>query len=208
MRKATSLLLALVMVLTMLAGTAMAQEAYTGSAMGNNGEVTVSVYFEGNQIASIEAQHSETAGLGDVAIARLIDEMVASQSVAVDTVAGATNSSKAVIAAVTQAIEAAGLNVEDYMGPVDTAVQATEDMSCDVVIVGAGGAGMVAALQAVEDGAQSVVLLEKMGATGGNTVRSTGGMNAAGTPEQAVMEFTESAGVEKTLESAAAGRGQ
>lgn len=121
MRKATSLLLALVMVLTMLAGTAMAQEAYTGSAMGNNGEVTVSVYFEGNQIASIEAQHSETAGLGDVAIARLIDEMVASQSVAVDTVAGATNSSKAVIAAVTQAIEAAGLNVEDYMGPVDTA---------------------------------------------------------------------------------------
>ena len=132
-----------------------------------------------------------------MAIARLIDEMVASQSVAVDTVAGATNSSKAVIAAVTQAIEAAGLNVEDYMGPVDTAVQATEDMSCDVVIVGAGGAGMVAALQAVEDGAQSVVLLEKMGATGGNTVRSTGGMNAAGTPEQAVMEFTESAGVEK-----------
>lgn len=208
MRKATSLLLALVMVLTMLAGTAMAQEAYTGSAMGNNGEVTVSVYFEGNQIASIEAQHSETAGLGDVAIARLIDEMVASQSVAVDTVAGATNSSKAVIAAVTQAIEAAGLNVEDYMGPVDTAVQATEDMSCDVVIVGAGGAGMVAALQAVEDGAQSVVLLEKMGATGGNTVRSTGGMNAAGTPEQAVMEFTESAGVEKTLESAKADYGQ
>lgn len=94
------------------------------------------------------------------------------------------------------------------MGPVDTAVQATEDMSCDVVIVGAGGAGMVAALQAVEDGAQSVVLLEKMGATGGNTVRSTGGMNAAGTPEQAVMEFTESAGVEKTLESAKADYGQ
>ncbi len=56
------------------------------------------------------------------------------------------------------------------------------DAECDVVIVGAGGAGMTAALQAVDSGVNSVIIVEKGGSTGGNTTRSTGGMNAAKTP--------------------------
>jgi fumarate reductase flavoprotein subunit len=83
-----------------------------------------------------------------------------------------------------------------------TAEAVGEDLECDIVIVGAGGAGMVAALQAVDAGAQNVIIVEKLALLGGNSVRSTGGMNAAKTADQDSNEFTENAGVEKTLESA------
>lgn len=83
-----------------------------------------------------------------------------------------------------------------------TAEPAVVDLDCDIVVVGAGGAGMVAALQAAENGAQNIIIVEKMAMVGGNTVRSTGGMNAAKTPNQDNNEFGESAGVEKTLASA------
>ena len=80
--------------------------------------------------------------------------------------------------------------------------EAASDRDCDIVIVGAGGAGMIAALQAVDAGAQNVIIVEKLALTGGNTVRSTGGMNAAKTPNQDSNEFAENSGVEKTLNAA------
>ncbi len=64
----------------------------------------------------------------------------------------------------------------------------------DIVVIGAGGAGMTAAIQAVQDGATDVVILEKMPATGGNTTRSTGGLNAAGT------SYQEADGIEDSVE--------
>ena len=71
----------------------------------------------------------------------------------------------------------------------------------DIVIVGAGGAGMTAAIKAADEGA-SVVILESQAMAGGNSIRSTGGMNAAKTVYQDENEFDESAGVEATLKSA------
>ena len=55
---------------------------------------------------------------------------------------------------------------------------AGESQQADIVVIGAGGAGMTAAIQAVQDGATDVVVLEKMPITGGNTTRSTDGLNA------------------------------
>ena len=62
------------------------------------------------------------------------------------------------------------------------------------MVIGAGGAGMTAAIQAVQDGATDVVILEKMPITGGNTTRSTGGLNAAGT------SYQEAEGIEDSVE--------
>ena len=67
-----------------------------------------------------------------------------------------------------------------------------EEMQADIVVIGAGGAGMTAAIQAVQDGATDVVILEKMPVTGGNTTRSTGGLNAAGTKYQAAEGIEDS----------------
>ena len=65
------------------------------------------------------------------------------------------------------------------------------DSSYDVVIIGAGGAGLSAAIAAKGAGA-NVVIFEKMGFPGGNTVRATGGINAAGTPFQAKANIQDS----------------
>lgn len=59
-----------------------------------------------------------------------------------------------------------------------------QELQADIVVIGAGGAGMTAAIQAVQHGATNVVILEKMPQTGGNTIRTTGGMNAAATELQ------------------------
>lgn len=75
-----------------------------------------------------------------------------------------------------------------------TAPEATENKQADIVVIGAGGAGMTAAIQAVQDGATDVVVLEKMPITGGNTTRSTGGLNAAET------KYQEAEGIEDSID--------
>ena len=60
---------------------------------------------------------------------------------------------------------------------------AAEDITVDVAVIGAGGAGLSAAVQAHELGA-NVVVVEKMAMVGGNTVRAAGGLNAVGTALQ------------------------
>lgn len=105
---------------------------------------------------------------------------------------------------------------ETTAAPVETTVAAAEteapteaetepvsaDLECDIVVIGAGGAGLVAALQAVDNGAGSVIVVEKRAAAGGNSIGSTGGMNAAKTPNQDANEFADGEGVEKMLASA------
>ena len=65
-----------------------------------------------------------------------------------------------------------------------SSVYAAEDITVDVAVIGAGGAGLSAAVQATDLGAK-VVVLEKMAMVGGNTIRAAGGLNAAGTTLQA-----------------------
>ena len=59
-----------------------------------------------------------------------------------------------------------------------------DSKAADIVVIGAGGAGMTAAIKAVQDGATNVVIVEKTGMAGGNTLRATGGLNAAETTFQ------------------------
>ena len=98
---------------------------------------------------------------------------------------------------------AAGLNPDDYKTAVENNATAEDStVDADVVVVGAGGAGMTAAITAAAEG-KSVVILESQSMVGGNSVRATGGMNAGKTVYQDENEFGESAGVEKTLKTAA-----
>lgn len=179
---------------------------FRGSAVGMGGSsnpVTVSLTLENGVITAVTAEGpGETEGIGSKAIDTLPGEMVASNSVTVDSVSGATITSKAIMEAAAAALAEAGLDPSDLQVKETAAVQAedfTEDT--DIVIIGAGGAGMTAAITAADAG-KSVIILESQPLAGGNTVRATGGLNAAGTPEQKKMEFKESSGVEKTLATA------
>ena len=178
---------------------------FTGTAKGMGGDVTVTLTLEDSKITGCTAEgKDETEGIGTLALEQLPGDIAESGSIAVDGVAGATITSDAIKEAAAAALTAAGLNADDYKTAVENNGEKAEDstVDADIVIVGAGGAGMTAAITAAEEG-KNVVILESQPMVGGNSVRATGGMNAAKTVYQDENEFGESAGVEKTLKSAA-----
>ncbi len=161
---------------------------YEGKATGYGGEVKATVVLSANRIESITCTgENETNGIGSVAIENLPTAMVEQQTINVDSVSGATYSSKAVVDAVTQALTSAGVDVKTLPAKVTPTEQAAtpveETKSADLVVIGAGGAGMTAALEATNNGLK-VILIEKQEMVGGNTIKATGGMNAAGTKLQ------------------------
>lgn len=178
----------------------------TGTAKGMNGDVTVEVIATKDRIYSVKVtDEKETEGIGSIAVDRIPGRIYQGQSLEVDSITGATLTSEAIKTAASQALASAGIEVATFeREPVNTETQVAEDQTfdTDIVIVGAGGAGMTAAIKAADAGA-SVVMLESMPMAGGNSIRATGGMNAAKTQYQDENEFGESAGVEKTLQSAA-----
>ena len=103
--------------------------------------------------------------------------------------------------AVTGAVSGVGTAPDEDMRGTEKDEAEDRTLGADIVVVGAGGAGMAAAIAAADAG-RSVIVLESQPAAGGNSVRSIGGMNAAGTKWQDANAFAESAGVEKTLEAA------
>ena len=177
---------------------------FTGTAKGFGGDVSVTLTLTDGAITGCTAEgKDETEGVGSQAIAKMPGEIAESGSIAVDGVSGATITSTAIQEAAAAALTAAGLNPDDYKTAVEKDAAAEDStVDADVVVVGAGGAGMTAAITAAAEG-KSVVILESQSMVGGNSVRATGGMNAGKTVYQDENEFGESAGVEKTLKTAA-----
>ena len=177
---------------------------FTGTAKGFGGDVSVTLTLTDGAITGCTAEgKDETQGVGSEAIAKMPGEIAESGSIAVDGVSGATVTSTAIKEAAAAALTAAGLNPDDYKTAVENNAAAEDStIDADVVVVGAGGAGMTAAITAAAEG-KTVVILESQSMVGGNSVRATGGMNAGKTVYQDENEFGESAGVEKTLKTAA-----
>ena len=177
---------------------------FTGTAKGFGGDVSVTLTLTDGAITGCTAEgKDETQGVGSEAIAKMPGEIAESGSIAVDGVSGATVTSTAIKEAAAAALTAAGLNPDDYKTAVENDASAEDStVDADVVVVGAGGAGMTAAITAAAEG-KSVVIVESQAMVGGNSVRATGGMNAGKTVYQDENEFGESAGVEKTLKTAA-----
>ena len=206
--KLTSALLCLAMLLTMCSFAMAEAGTYTGvgdSEIGGKGAIEVSVTVDENGVVTdIQVtKNGDTAGIADAAVEAMPGRIMAAQSANVDGVSGATMTSEAIKMAVLDAVTAAGLDTVKWSTYVATEAAKADDATynTDIVIIGAGGAGMTAALTAAEKGAD-VIILESQAAVGGNSVRATGGMNAADTPAQDENEFGESAGVEKTLKTA------
>ena len=177
---------------------------FTGTAKGFGGDVSVTLTLTDSAITGCTAEgKDETEGVGSQAIAKMPGEIAENGSIAVDGVSGATITSTAIKEAAAAALTAAGLNPDDYKTAVENNATAEDStVDADVVVVGAGGAGMTAAITAAAEG-KNVVILESQSMVGGNSVRATGGMNAGKTVYQDENEFGESAGVEKTLKTAA-----
>lgn len=204
MKKLTALLASATMALSLVGCST--GKTYTGEAFGHDKEnpVKVTLTIKDKTITKVEVDAShETNGIGSKAAETMPGAIVAANSLDVDGVSGATQTSKAIIEAATAALKQAGLEPSDLVSKNTSTTKAKDiEETVDVVVVGAGGAGMTAAITATDAG-KKVIVVESQPIAGGNSVRSTGGMNAAKTPYQDKNEFKEAAGVEKTLATAA-----
>lgn len=197
MRKALSLILTAVLLICMYAMPAMAATytagTYTASAPGNNGPVEVSVTVSDSAITAVEViAHNETAGLSDRPIADIPAAIVENQSLAIDAISGATYTSKAILDATADAVAQAGGDVAALLAVTVAKAPVTDvEVTYDVVILGGGGAGLSAALSAKEAGA-SVIILEKAGSLGGNSLLAGGAFNACDPERQANVDMSDS----------------
>lgn len=156
--------------------------SFTVTAPGHNGDLPMTVTLSQERIESIDIDTSgESEGIADVVFTRIPQQIVEGQTLNVDVLSGASVTSNGVIDGVAKAIKMAGANPDTLKKrPKAPSALATHDAAytTDVVVVGAGGAGLTAASKVLQEG-KKVIVVEKFPAIGGNTVRTGGPMNAA-----------------------------
>lgn len=196
MKKLLCLLLAFAMLLVSAAAFAEAQPeqslftpgSYTAEAQGIFVPVKVTVRVSENEIETVLVDATgETPELGGIAAEKMAMAIMNAQTPNVDSVSGATVTSAAIIAAATDALKQAGADIAVLdANRKDTKNEGPKEektIDTEIVIIGAGGAGMTAAIMLQQAG-KDFVILEKMPYVGGNTTKATGGMNASETHYQ------------------------
>ena len=169
---------------------------YTETATGFGGEVSVTTTVSENKIEDVKITGDhETENIGTFAVQMLGERILAAQSPNVDALTGATVTSNAILGAFKKTLTAAGADMSAFAPAEDKgkALKKYEDLTTDIVIIGAGGAGMTAAINATQAG-KDVILVEMMPYAGGNTTKATGGMNAAET------HYQKEQGIEDSVE--------
>ena len=180
--KKTLLSAAAMLVAGTLSASLMAAPVTTeGTGVGKHGDITVAVTFDNGKIQDIKVvKTAENPILAQKVFTEFKDEIVAQNSTELDMISGATFSSKGLVDAVNDAAKKAGVTLgkADKKALKKVARDLPKTSNYDVVVVGAGGAGVSAAITAKAAGA-NVVLLEKMPAVGGNSLISGAEMNVA-----------------------------
>lgn len=170
---------------------------YTSSKAGRNGDIVVTVVFTSEVIESIEFESEETETIGVPAMENIKEEILNKQTLAVDSVTGATISVDAFLEAIKDCAKQAGADEEALTKAVEkTSTKQEYVTDADIIVVGGGAAGMTAAITAADNGA-SVILLEKSNNLGGNTVCSANGINAADSDVQKASEEYIAANADK-----------
>ena len=180
--KTLALAMAVSAVMALPASAAMTDGTYTGVGQGKNGEVTVELQVASGKLAQVRVvKHVETPGISDAALTNFPQSIVDAQSLNVDVVSGATLTSEGIRLAVADAIRKAGGDPDAFAAvPVKkkVATKLIKDHA-DIIVVGAGGSGMSAAVRAESLGA-NVILIEKMPMIGGVTALNAGTLIATG----------------------------
>ena len=195
MKKSLAMLMTLLFVL--LGTTAWAQSytagVYTAHANGNNGPVTVEVEVSDAEILSVKVtEHAETAGLSDTPIERIPAKIVEGQTLAVDTVSGATNTSNAILKAAEDALAQAGADIEALKAvqEKDETAGETAERHVQALVIGAGGSGLAAAITLQEQGIETLVV-DKMANAGGATALTGALINGGCSKQQAERGVTD-----------------
>lgn len=182
-------------------GVLYAPGTYIGKGAGINGEIEVEVTVTENKITDVKIlSHNETPGVGDIALTDMPKGIIEHQSLGLDAIAGATESSHGVLEAVANALVQANADIEALKAKVvktEKGTLVTTEKEVDVVVIGAGGAGLSAAVSAHQNGAK-VLILEKMPKVGGNTIISGAAYNCVDPGRQVPQGIEDS--IEKHYE--------
>lgn len=184
--------------------TKMKNGKFIGIGKGYGGDISVEVEIKNSSIKNIEIlSHNETKIISDPAFVHIPRLVLESNSILVPNVSGCSMSSRGIREAIKNALIQSGENLDKLEiqmleaenlikigdGASKKIIKSVENF--DVVIVGAGGAGLSAAISAASKGAK-VVLLEKMSSIGGNTLISMGGINIPGNDVQIEKNIQDS----------------
>lgn len=185
MKKFISVVMSALMALSLTAcssssSASVKDGSYDETVKGRNGNITVTTTIKDGKISDVKVgDNEETPEIGQPALKSLSKEISEKGSLDVEAVSGATISSDALKEAVADAVKDAGGDPADFGYGTKKGSSAkakkTEKLSTDVVVVGAGGAGVSAALTAADDGAK-VILLEKAATPGGVSIIAGGPM--------------------------------
>ena len=203
MNKSLRSILAMSMAFTMAAcsstgkqesSSEMKDGTYTAEVTGHNGPMKVEVEVSEGKISAVNVtEHTETYGIGygmpTTPVEAVPDKIVTNQSLGIDAITGATITTNAIVSAVSDCITQAGGNADTLKAVEIKNENKDTEVDADVVILGAGAAGMAAAIEASNAGAKAVIL-EKQGIIGGSTTRSGGKLIAAGTKYQEEQGYT------------------
>jgi fumarate reductase flavoprotein subunit len=152
---------------------------YQGKADSHGGELVVDVVVKGGKIKTVTVKSVDTEGISDAALKKVPAAIVKAQNIKVDAVAGATETSEAIMSAVEAALKGAIL------------LPVAKTVTTDVVVIGGGNAGLASAVEASGKGAK-VILIEKMAFLGGNSIRSGGAFNAVDPDRQKKQNIEDS----------------
>lgn len=168
----------LAIVLLASCGTkATKEQVFEGTGNGKHGDIKVEVTMKDNHIEDIKVlNHGENKVLAEPVYEELEQTIINQNSTEVDVVTGSTATSEGYLEAVNDAIKKSGMTLVASKKVSNKSEKEPTEQTFDVVVVGSGGAGFSAAIEAKEAG-KSVVLIEKMPAVGGNTLISGAEMN-------------------------------
>lgn len=177
-----------------LSPAAYSDGVYTGAGTGRNGEIVTEVTVEGGKIASVQVtSHEESRLISDRALSEIPENVVRYQTLSVDSITGATYSSMGVKAAIYDALVQAGGDDSTIYAEVEKdPIAEAEVCDADIAIVGAGLAGLSAAVKAIQLG-QNVVIFEQSGQAGGSATVASGWVTGAGTQMQKDAGIEDSA---------------
>ncbi|MGL5087845.1 MAG: FAD-dependent oxidoreductase, partial [Fusobacteriaceae bacterium] len=184
--------------------TKMKDGKFIGVGKGYGGNISVEIEINDNILKNIVIlSHNETKIISDPAFVHIPKLVLEANSILVPNVSGCSISSRGIREALKNALIEAGENLDKLeiqmleaenlikIGDIGSKKYIKKIENFDVVIVGAGGAGLSAAISAASNGAK-VVLLEKMSSIGGNTLISMGGINIPGNDAQIEKDIEDS----------------
>lgn len=164
---------------------------YTGEAEGKFDAIVVETDFTEDSIVDVRVvKTGDTARIAQPAIEEVPARIVDAQGLGVDAVTGSTLTSMGIVGAVASCVEQAGGSVSSLKKKGKSEPSGEHvDLEADVVVVGAGAAGMGGAIAAAQGG-KRVIVLEKNSNIGGNCLVSGGYLEYLAAPDDARPEMT------------------